>query len=182
MKPLSAIRRYFEDADSDAQARNTIAAVVLSNMPFYPLYAAWIVGSAAWPTLLSFLAMPLFAIVPRLNRLGATAGQWGLVIAGLLDTGLCAAGLGAGTGVEAFYGPIALLPAVLYRNSPAGRRVAMAAAVVAVFGLGWLIDRPPMFAPADLRSLTILHLISAGALCVLILILRWRIHKSPSSA
>lgn len=181
MKPLSAIRRYFQDTDGDAQARNTIAAVVLSNMPFYPLYAAWIVGSGAWPTLLSFFAMPLFAIVPGLNRRGAAAGQWGLVIAGLLDTGLCAAGLGAGTGVEAFFGPIALLPAVLYRNAPASRRVAMAVAVGLVFGLGQLMDRPPMFAPADLRSLTILHLISAGTLCGLILILRWRIHKSASS-
>lgn len=181
MNRLSAIRRYFKDADRDAQARNTIAAVVLSNMPFYPLYVAWIVGSGAWPTLLSFLTTPLFAIVPRLNRIGVAAGQWGLVVAGVLDTALCAAGLGSGTGVEAFYGPVALLPVVLYRTAPPGHRVAMIVAVAAAFALGLMIDRPQAFAPPELRSLTILHAISASTLCLLILILRWKIHKSASS-
>ena len=178
---LSAIRTYFRDGDPVAQARNTIAAVVLANIPFYPLYAVWLVGGRAWPTLLTFLSAPLFALVPALNRRSKAAGQWSLLVAGLVDTGLATVGLGGGAGLEAFLAPIALLPLVLYRDAPALGRILMLVPVAVVFVAGRMAPGFETFTPSELRDLTWLHFISAAMLCGLIFILWWKIQFPASS-
>ena len=178
---LSAIRTSFRAGDPVAQARNTIAAVVLANIPFYPLYAVWLVGGRTWPTLLTFLSAPLFALVPALNRRSKAAGQWGLLVAGLVDTGIATIGLGGGAGLEAFLAPIALLPLLLYRDAPRGRRALMLVPVAAVLAVGRIAPGFETFTSAKLRDLTWLHLVSAGMLCGLILILWWKIQFRASS-
>lgn len=181
MNGLSAIRTYFRDGDPVARARNTIAAVVLANIPFYPLYAVWIVGARAWPTLLTFLSAPLFALVPLLNRRSEAAGQWGLLVAGLVDTGLATVGLGGGAGLEAFLAPIALLPLLLFTDAPLRQRVLVLILVAAAFVAGRMAPGFESFTPSALRDLTWLHFVSAAMLCGLILILRWKIQSSASS-
>ena len=43
---------------------NTVALVIVSNQPFYPLYLYWAVSPVISPAFLTFLSTPLFALVP----------------------------------------------------------------------------------------------------------------------
>ena len=47
---------------------NTVALVIVSNQPFYPLYLHWAVSPVIGPSLLTFLSTPLFAMVPAVMR------------------------------------------------------------------------------------------------------------------
>lgn len=173
---LASLLAYFRGQTAEAAAWNTIAATVIGNIPFYPLYVAAIVGGRAWPSLLALLSLPFFIAVPPLGRRGARAGRICLLAAGLVDTALCTFGLGPTSGVELFYLPIALLPLILYRDETIAARALMLAAVALTFGAGRTLGSAlARFTSAETHSMTILHVVSVGALSILILVSRWRL-------
>ena len=174
---------FFHADQPEPHARNTIAAIVTGNIPFYPLYAALFVGWRTWPTLLAFLSLPLFILVPAANRLSGRAGRLMLLAAGLVDTGLCAQGLGLGSGVELFYLPIGLLPLVLYREETSAWRAGMIATVALVFLFGRALGGSlATYTTLELGNLTKMHAVSVTLLCLVILILRLRLPSVRLSA
>ena len=127
------LKRYASNDDPLAAAANTIALVVVSNQPFYPLYVWWLVSDTIWPTLLTFLSTPLFALVPAASRRHPLAGKALLVVAGIANTILSTWAFGKASAVEIFLLPCALIAALLFR--PSERAVGFA--LIGAAGLAW---------------------------------------------
>ena len=111
------IHRYTDNPDPLAKVAATVALVVASNQPFYPLYLHAIVGKQAWPAWLTLLTTPLFLAVPAVARRHSLAGRAMLPIVGVINTVLCVKLIGLATAVELFLLPCILLAAILFRTS-----------------------------------------------------------------
>lgn len=120
---IDRFRDYADHPDPITLVGNKVALVVASNLPFYPLYLHWIVGTSAWPAWFALLTVPGFVAVPALARRHSLAGRALLPVVGVLNTVLCAKVLGVKTGVELFFLPCVLLSAILFR--PGERIVAL---------------------------------------------------------
>lgn len=112
---MARVGAYTDNPDPLAKIAGTVALVVASNQPFYPLYLYFIVGYAAWPAWFTLLTTPVFAAVPWLARRHSLAGRALLPIIGVVNTMLCVKLIGAKTGVELFLLPCVLLAAILFR-------------------------------------------------------------------
>ena len=107
---------------------NTVALVIVSNQPFYPLYLYWavspVISPRYWkaaspvisPAFLTFLSTPLFALVPSAMRCNSRLGRCLLLCAGIGNTLLCRFAFGNASGVEAFLFPCLMLSALLFRR------------------------------------------------------------------
>ena len=102
--------------DPLAKVAATVALVVASNQPFYPLYLHAIVGKQAWPAWLTLLTTPLFLAVPAVARRHPLAGRAMLPIVGIVNTVFCVKLIGLATAVELFLLPCILLAAILFRT------------------------------------------------------------------
>lgn len=120
---IERFRDYANHPDPVTRVANKVALVVASNLPFYPLYLHWIVGTSAWPAWFALLTVPGFVAVPALARRNSLAGRALLPVVGVVNTVLCAKVLGVRTGVELFFLPCVLLSAVLF--GPGERIVAL---------------------------------------------------------
>ncbi len=116
-KIISAIRVYVAHDDPLVAAANTIALVVASNQPFYPLYILWAVSDSIWPAFFTFLSTPFFLAVPAVARRSTLAGRALLPLAGIGNTILCAKLFGEASGVELFLLPCLMIAALLFRQS-----------------------------------------------------------------
>ncbi len=114
---IAAIRAYAANEDPLAAAGNSIALVVASNQPFYPLYISWAVGGDIWPSFYTFLSTPFFLAVPAVTRRSSLAGRALLPLAGIGNTILSAKLFGEASGVELFLGPCIVIAALLFRQS-----------------------------------------------------------------
>lgn len=121
------LTRYRAHPDPAIQAANTVALVVGSNGPFYPLYVWWLLPEAGLVSLLTMLATPLFLAVPWVARRWPAAGPAMLVLVGAANTVWCTALLGRDTGVGLFVLPCLVLPAL----APRGRLVLLAIGLLA---------------------------------------------------
>lgn len=65
---MSWLARYRAHPDPAVQTANTVALVVGSNGPFYPLYVWWLVPETGLIPLLTMLATPFFLAVPLVKR------------------------------------------------------------------------------------------------------------------
>ena len=61
--------------DPLTSASVTTAWVIVFNKPFYPLYVWWVAGSGVRVSLLTLVALPLFAAVPFLARRSPNAAR-----------------------------------------------------------------------------------------------------------
>jgi hypothetical protein len=167
---LDRVRRYTDHPDPLAKIANTVALVVASNQPFYPLYLYAIVSKQAWPAWLTLLTTPLFLAVPALARRHSLAGRAMLPIVGVLNTVLCIKLIGLSTAVELFLLPCILLAAILFRTT---ERIAMIPVLLMPFAAYFLIDGrlgPPLqnFDAASYPSIIALHAVSVASLTALI--------------
>ncbi len=126
------MRAYTAHEDPLVAAGNTIALIVVSNQPFYPLTIWWIVSDSIWPSFFTFLSTPFFLLVPAVARRSSRAGRALLPLTGILNTTLCAKLFGEASGVEVFLLPCIMIAAVLFRP---GERIIM----LAIVGLAILI-------------------------------------------
>ncbi len=132
-RPFAAVGRYVAHREPRAAIANTVALVVASNQPFYPLYVGWLVSPVIWPSFLTFLSTPLFVAVPLAMRRDSRLGRSLLLFAGIGNTLLCRLAFGAGSGVEVFLLPCLMLA---MRFSPSARKGGLAVgAMLAVAGV-----------------------------------------------
>ncbi len=126
-----------------AKAAGTVAVIVASNQPFYPVYLHAIAGSAAWPAWLTLLSTPFFVAVPAVARRHSLAGRVLLPIAGVANTVLCVKLFGVASAVELFLFPRILLGAILFR--PTERTI------MALDATRWVRGSRSEFWPSALR-------------------------------
>ena len=112
----AAIGAYAAHPDPRAAIANTVALVIVSNQPFYPLYLYWAVSPVVTPSYVTFLSTPFFAAVPAVMRRSAVLGRSLLLVAGIGNTLLCRAAFGPGSGVEVFLFPCLMLALMLFRR------------------------------------------------------------------
>ena len=141
------------------QAANSVALLVGSSQPIYPLGIVWIIGEPGWAAWVAWATTPVFLAVPFVGHVSAVLGRLLLTLAGTLVTLLVVVQLGPGCWVEAYYAPVLLVAALLFRAGEAGpRRIAFALPLCA-FVIGRLGAGPDV---AEAGRLWLLHL--GGAL------------------
>lgn len=163
---IARYKAYAHNDDPLAGIANTVAMIVASNQPFYPLYLYAIVGTAAWPSWLTLLTTPFFLAVPALARRHSLAGRALLPIVGIANNILCVKLIGARTAVELFYLPCILLAAVLFRR---GERAVMLPLLGLPFVTYLFLDDKlgaPLahFADEQYASIASLHAVSVASL------------------
>ena len=164
------VRRYTDNPDPLAKVAGTVALVVASNQPFYPLYLYAIVGKQAWPAWLTLLTTPLFLAVPAVARRNPLAGRAMLPIVGVVNSVLCVKLIGLATAVELFLLPCVLLAAILFRTT---ERLTMIPVLLVPFAAYFLIDGrlgSPLqtFDAESYVSIIALHAVSVASLTALI--------------
>lgn len=176
MKHWRRVLAYFDNDDPRLAIAAVVALVVVGNQPFYPLYVAWIAGSAGWAACVTLFSTPVFAAVPGVARRRPVAGKLLLLGAGIANTALCTFALGRGSWIELFYIPCLVLAAILF-----GRRERLAAlggCALAMMLASAAVRGQPLatMTGAELASLARLHAASVAALVLIIavaVIRRW---------
>lgn len=169
-RPFAAVGRYAAHREPRAAIANTVALVVASNQPFYPLYVGWLVSPVIWPSFLTFLSTPLFVAVPLAMRRDSRLGRSLLLFAGIGNTLLCRLAFGAGSGVEVFLLPCLMLAMLLF----AGRERVLALGFGALCFAAYAVPVAAVMAPLhfyrieDYAALERLNLLSAASLTALI--------------
>ncbi len=160
------MRNYARNDDPLAEAANTIALLVASSQPFYPLYVYWSVGPTIWPTAYTFLSTPFFLLVPALSRASTVAGRAMLPLAGIGNTVLSAAVFGVQSGVEVFLIPCALIACLLFR--PEERLASYSLVMLAVLSFtalgGWYGAPAHVYTGEEYTAFVMLNAVSAGML------------------
>jgi hypothetical protein len=167
---LERVRQYADNRDPLAKVAATVALIVASNQPFYPLYLHAIVGKLAWPAWFTLLTTPLFLAVPAVARRHPLAGRAMLPIVGTINTVFCVKLIGLATAVELFLLPCILLAAILFRTS---ERKTMVPVLLVPFAAYFLLDSrlgtPLQIFDADsYASIIALHAVSVASLTAVI--------------
>jgi len=148
------------------QAANSVALLVGSSQPFYPLGIVWIIGEPGWASAVAWATTPVFLAVPFVGHVSAVLGRLLLAFAGTLVTLLVVLRLGPGCWVEAYYIPVLLVAALLFREGEEGpRRLAFALPIIALV-IGRLGAGPDV---AEAGRLWLLHMGGALGLSVYVL-------------
>jgi predicted MPP superfamily phosphohydrolase len=164
------VAAYAAHPDPMAAACNRIALLVASSQPTYPLYLWWLVGGPWWLACWTFMSTPVFCLVPWAARRNPILGPALLVLAGFGNGLVAAKALGAGSGVELFLVPEALIALLTLRGSPWLKRALLAGAVL-TFWLGRHLGSPlGQFAPGQTAQMA---RINAGSALVLTLVVLW---------
>ena len=167
---IERVRQYTDNHDPMAKVANTVAMIVASNQPFYPLYVYAIVGKLAWPAWFTLLTTPLFLAVPAVAKRHPLAGRAMLPIVGVLNTVLCVKLIGLNTAVELFLLPCVLLAAILFRSN---ERLTMIPVLLVPFAAYLFVDGGlggplQIFDTESYRSIVALHAMSVASLTALI--------------
>lgn len=167
------MRAYAAHPDPLTALANTVALIVASNQPFYPLYLYWAVSPTVWPAYASFLSTPAFLAVPALARRSALLGRSALLIAGLGNTLVCRIMFGRDSGVDVFLFPCLVLALLLFRRSERLFAFGFAAAALAIHLLpeAALPAPPHRYGPAEYAAFAQLNFLSAATLTALIALL-----------
>lgn len=166
----AAIGAYAAHPDPRAAIANTVALVIVSNQPFYPLYLYWAVSPVVTPSYVTFLSTPFFAAVPVVMRRSAVLGRSLLLVAGIGNTLLCRAAFGPGSGVEVFLFPCLMLAMMLFRRTERLFALGFAALAFAAYLLPAAILGAPihLYGPDEYAALQRLNFLSAASLTALI--------------
>lgn len=165
-----AISAYTAHPDPRGAIANTVALVIVSNQPFYPLYLHWAVSPVIAPSYVTFLSTPFFAAVPVLMRRASLLGRVLLLVAGIGNTLLCRVAFGPGSGVEAFLFPCLMLALMLFRRSERSFALVFVALAFAAYLLPAATLGAPLhlYEPHEYEALQRLNFLSAASLTVLI--------------
>lgn len=160
----SALGAYADHPDPTTRLANTVALLVGSNGPFYPLYVWWLVPEAGPGSLATMAATPAFLAIPWLARHQPALARVALPLVGLANTLWTVLLLGSGSGVGAFVTPCLLLAALAWRE-PAALLGVLGAGLLTLFAtLHWPLPPLATLAGAQQAALVPLNTMSAGAL------------------
>jgi hypothetical protein len=164
------LRRYAGHGDPRTAVANTVALMVASNQPFYPLYLFWAVSPTVWPAFATFLSTPFFLAVPALARRHALLGRAVLLASGLGNTLVCRVMFGASSGVDAFLMPCIVLSILLFGRSERVVAFAFAAACYAIYLLpdAWMGAPVHRYAADEIIALQRLNFLSAAGLTAVV--------------
>lgn len=171
MSWMQRVRAYAAHEDPLTAASNTIALLIASNQPFYPLYVWYLIGGdAAVASLWTWLSTPFFLAVPFLARRNSLAGRALMVIAGAGNTFMCAKIFGAASAVELFLAPCAMLAALSFRKREYAATLTLLGGGFALFALLQGRYGAPLMdlTEAQIRSFVALHVYSVAALVAFI--------------
>jgi hypothetical protein len=156
--------------DPRAGIARTVALVIVSNQPFYPLYLYWAVSPVITPSYLTFLSTPFFAAVPLVMRRSPLLARSLLLLAGIGNTLVCRVFFGPASGVEVFLFPCLMLALLLFRRSERAVSIAFAALGFGAYLLpaSWLGTPLHVYEPGEYAALQRLNFLSAASLTVLI--------------
>ncbi len=175
--PAKGLKRLFAAFSAHVAHRgpreaiaNTVALVIVSNQPFYPLYLYWAVSPVISPSFLTFLSTPLFALVPSAMRRNSRLGRCLLLCAGIGNTLVCRFAFGSASGVEVFLFPCLMLSALLFRRD---ERIYAIGFMALSFGAYLFpvdaISAPlHLYQPPEYGALQRLNFLSAASLTALI--------------
>lgn len=150
--------------DPLAATAGTLALIVASSQPTYPLYVWLATGGGARPAAVVLLAVPAFLAVPWLARRASLAGRALLPLAGIANTVAAGWALGREAGLDLLLVACAAIAAGLLRAEERWVLAGIAGAAIA----GWFaIEACPgtLFDPAGYAALRRLNAVSAIALC-----------------
>jgi hypothetical protein len=162
-------RRLHIRRDPLTRASNTLALVLVSNQPFYPLYVWWLSGESSWLLGLTFISTPFFLATPRVANRYPDVGRLYFPAVGAINTFFCAFIFGGASGVELFLAPCLVIAAFSCR---APERWALGVFLVALLSAFLLLHRrygPPLFStgPEQCDALLSLNSYSAAILTVI---------------
>lgn len=175
--PVSRLKRavkeigsYAAHPDPRAAIAGTVALVIVSNQPFYPLYLYWVVGPVVSPSYVTFLSTPLFAAVPAAIKFNSVFGRCLLLVAGIGNTLICRAAFGPGSGVEVFLFPCLMLALMLFRPPERAFALGFAALAFVAYLLPHSALGTPLhvYDPGEYAALRHLNFLSAASLTALI--------------
>jgi hypothetical protein len=130
------LRAYGDHPDPRVAASNTIALIVAANGPLYPVYVWLLVGKAFWPSLLTLLSTPFFALVPLVARRSSLAGRVMLPIVGVANTLICIKALGEPSEVVLFLLPCIAIPAMTLRARERALQLILVSLPSAIYLIG----------------------------------------------
>jgi len=167
---VAAISADAAHSDPRAAIANTVALVIVSNQPFYPLYLLWAVAPVVTPSYVTFLSTPLFAAVPVVMRRNSLLGRSLLLVAGIGNTLLCRVAFGASSGVEAFLFPCLMLALMLFRRPERAFALGFAALAFVAYLLPAATLGMPLhlYEPGEYAALQRLNFLSAASLTAFI--------------
>ena len=128
-----SVGAYAANPDPRVASCNTIALLVASNQPFYPLYVYLSVSPHIAATLLTFLSTPLFLAIPAISRRSPVFGRALLPLTGLANVVVSTKAFGAASGVAMFIVPCALIAAAFFRPSERVFAFALLALALVIF-------------------------------------------------
>jgi hypothetical protein len=164
------IGAYAANPDPRVASCNTIALLVASNQPFYPLYVGFSVSRHIAPTLLTFLSTPFFLAIPAISRRFPVFGRALLPLTGLANVVVSAKAFGAASGVAMFIVPCALIAAAFFRPSERVSAFALLALALAIFlGIDSYASNPiHTYSQTEYAAFVRLNALSASALVALL--------------
>lgn len=165
------IARYLANDDKLAAIGNSGAFLVWGSQPTYPLYVWFIVGDAAWPSLLTWLSTPFFAAVPIVARRSAIGGRVLFVATGILNTLLSAKAFGPQASIAWFLLPCLVIAATFFRRDEWPIALALCLATgAATLVVGHLGAPLHVYTRDEYRSLSHLNLWCVAVLSLYLLV------------
>jgi hypothetical protein len=161
---------YTAHPDPRVASCNSIALLVASNQPFYPLYVHFSVSRHIAPVLLTFLSTPFFVAVPAISRRSSVFGRALLPLTGLANVVVSAKAFGASSGVAMFIVPCALIAAAFFRPSERLFGFALLTLALTIFlGIDSAVIEPlHTYSQTQYAAFVRLNTLSASALVALL--------------
>jgi hypothetical protein len=176
--------RFAAHADKLTEASNTIALVLGSNTPFYPLYLYFILGRAGLPWLfLSGASFPFFCLTLWIARRNSVGGRVWLSLVATLNSIYVTWLLGEASGTGLFLIPCISLAVLSFRRR---EFVPMAVCTAAPFVLFYFLQGhfpppPAQYSPANYHSLLILNEFSVASISAVLAYVFPKAHGEDSS-
>lgn len=160
---------YGASPDPLTQRANTLALVLASNQPIYPLYVAYAVGELAPLLILTMLSTPFFLLSPWITRRFPVGGRLYFPVVGAVNTLFCGAVFGHASGVEAFLVPCLVIAALSCRpkDRPAFGITLLLLYATMILGREFALGAIIPYNPEQLSALARLNAYSAASFSVL---------------
>ena len=179
---------YFKLAaheDSLTEASNTIALVLASNTPFYPLYLYFILGRAGLPWLyFAAASFPFFCLTLWIARRNSTAGRVWLSIAATLNSIYVTWLLGEASDTALFLIPCISLAVLSFRRR---ERLPMLVCTALPFILFYFLQGhfplpPARYSASAYHSLLVLNEVSVASITAVLAYIFAKAHAQAGSS
>jgi hypothetical protein len=176
--------RFAAHADKLTEASNTIALVLASNTPFYPLYLYFILGRAGLPWLFfASASFPFFFLTLWIARRNSVCGRAWLSLVATLNSVYVTWLLGEASGTALFLIPCISLAVLSFRRS---EKLPMAICTGLPFVLFYFLQGhfpppPARYAAANYHSLLILNEFSVASISAVLAYVFSKAHGEDAS-